>query len=90
MPLFYRQRQALMVGDELESVFRRTYGKRGPFPGSAGAAQGGREKNNAGERFSACVYLWRKEWDLNPRYGITVYRISSPAHSTTLPSFRSL
>ena len=25
---------------------------------------------------------------MNPRYGITVYRISSPAHSTTLPSFR--
>ncbi len=26
---------------------------------------------------------------MNPRYGITVYRISSPAHSTSLPSFRS-
>ena len=33
---------------------------------------------------------WRKGWDLNPRYGITVYRISSPAHSTTLPPFRIL
>ena len=31
---------------------------------------------------------WRKGWDSNPRYGITVYRISSPAHSTTLPPFR--
>lgn len=31
---------------------------------------------------------WRKGWDLNPRYGITVYRISSPAHSTTLPPFQ--
>lgn len=56
MPLFYRQRQTLMVGDELESVFRRKYGKRGPFPGSAGAAQGGREKNNAGEdSLPACI-----------------------------------
>ncbi len=32
--------------------------------------------------------LWRKGWDSNPRYGITVYRISSPAHSTSLPPFR--
>ncbi len=32
---------------------------------------------------------WRKGWDLNPRYGITVYRISSPAHSTSLPPFRN-
>lgn len=40
-------------------------------------------RNACGTRVS-----WRKEWDLNPRYGITVYRISSPAHSTTLPSFR--
>ena len=41
--------------------------------------------------FSPCgiSVFWRKEWDLNPRYGITVYRISSPAHSTSLPSFRS-
>ena len=31
---------------------------------------------------------WRRERDSNPRYGITVYRISSPAHSTTLPSLR--
>jgi hypothetical protein len=31
---------------------------------------------------------WRKGWDSNPRYGITVHRISSPAHSTTLPPFR--
>ena len=31
---------------------------------------------------------WRKGWDSNPRYGITVYRISSPAHSTSLPPFR--
>ncbi len=30
---------------------------------------------------------WRKGRDSNPRYGITVYRISSPAHSTTLPPF---
>src|SRR5215468_4196573 len=30
---------------------------------------------------------WRKGWDSNPRYGITVYRISSPAHSTSLPPF---
>ena len=28
---------------------------------------------------------WRSKRDSNPRYGITVYRISSPAHSTTLP-----
>src|SRR5689334_11888637 len=28
---------------------------------------------------------WRSRWDSNPRYGITVHRISSPAHSTTLP-----
>lgn len=37
---------------------------------------------------SAGLVFWRKGWDLNPRYGITVYRISSPAHSTTLPPFR--
>gem|GEM_PF-3897443 len=36
-------------------------------------------------RHSVC---WRKGWDSNPRYGITVYRISSPAHSTSLPPFR--
>ena len=34
--------------------------------------------------------IWRKGRDLNPRYGVTVYRISSPAHSTTLPPFRIL
>jgi len=28
---------------------------------------------------------WRRRRDSNPRYGSTVYRISSPAHSTTLP-----
>ena len=33
---------------------------------------------------------WRKGRDSNPRYGITVYRISSPAHSTTLPPFRTV
>src|SRR5574337_1043704 len=29
--------------------------------------------------------FWRRGWDSNPRYGITVNRISNPAHSTTLP-----
>src|SRR4051794_13687762 len=44
------------------------------------------------ETMKACCYpiaaglcLWRSRWDSNPRYGITVHRISSPAHSTTLP-----
>lgn len=32
--------------------------------------------------------FWRKGRDSNPRYGITVNRISSPAHSTSLPPFR--
>ena len=31
---------------------------------------------------------WRRGWDSNPRYGITVNRISNPAHSTTLPPLR--
>src|SRR4249920_760948 len=31
------------------------------------------------------LVVWRSRWDSNPRYGITVHRISSPAHSTTLP-----
>lgn len=45
------------------------------------------KKPNSGKLLSGFFESWRKEWDLNPRYGITVYRISSPAHSTTLPSF---
>ncbi len=32
---------------------------------------------------------WRRGWDSNPRYGITVNRISNPAHSTTLPPLQS-
>ena len=31
---------------------------------------------------------WRRGWDSNPRYGITVCRISSPVQSTTLPPLR--
>lgn len=31
--------------------------------------------------------LWRKVRDSNPRYPKGVYRISSPAHSVTLPTF---
>src|SRR6185312_2609084 len=31
------------------------------------------------------LHFWRRGWDSNPRYGITVNRISNPAHSTTLP-----
>ena len=27
---------------------------------------------------SKCLIFWRKGWDSNPRYGITVHRISSP------------
>jgi hypothetical protein len=34
------------------------------------------------------THFWRKGRDSNPRYGETVHRISSPAHSTTLPPFR--
>ena len=33
---------------------------------------------------------WRKGRDSNPRYGRAVYRISSPAHSTSLPPFRTI
>ena len=33
------------------------------------------------------IAFWRKGRDSNPRYGRPVYRISSPAHSTTLPPF---
>ena len=33
---------------------------------------------------------WRKGRDSNPRYGRAVYRISSPAHSTSLPPFRAI
>lgn len=36
----------------------------------------------------ANAMYWRKGWDSNPRYSITVHRISSPAHSTTLPPFQ--
>jgi hypothetical protein len=32
--------------------------------------------------------IWWRGWDSNPRHGITVNRISSPAHSTTLPPLR--
>jgi hypothetical protein len=39
-------------------------------------------------RMARLLMSWRKGWDSNPRYGITVHRISSPAHSTTLPPFR--
>ena len=42
----------------------------------------GQEK---GPWFSEALTTWRSRWDSNPRYGITVHRISSPAHSTTLP-----
>src|SRR5690606_35374921 len=31
---------------------------------------------------------WRRGWDSNPRYGITVRLISSQVHSTTLPPLR--
>ena len=30
-------------------------------------------------------FVWRRGWDSNPRYCITVRRISSPVQSTTLP-----
>jgi hypothetical protein len=42
-----------------------------------------------GPRGPYSLMFWRKGWDSNPRYGITVHRISSPAHSTTLPPFLS-
>src|SRR5260363_367217 len=38
-------------------------------------------------KFRPELSQWRKGWDLNPRYGLTVHRISNPAHSTTLPPF---
>src|SRR5260364_326651 len=38
-------------------------------------------------KFRQNLSQWRKGWDLNPRYGLTVHRISNPAHSTTLPPF---
>ena len=28
--------------------------------------------------------MWRRGWDSNPRYGVTVHLISNQAHSTTL------
>ena len=34
--------------------------------------------------------FWRRGWDSNPRYGITVNRISNPAHSTTLPPLQNI
>ena len=46
-----------------------------------------RKQNNKKKRHCSRS-IWRKGRDLNPRYGVTVYRISSPAHSTTLPPFR--
>src|SRR5690606_16103675 len=45
----------------------------------------GQEKS---PRWRALEFFWRKGRDSNPRYGKPVYRISSPAHSTTLPPFR--
>ena len=45
-------------------------------------------KQTQGEKPLAAILYWRKGWDSNPRYGITVYRISSPAHSTSLPPFQ--
>ncbi len=33
--------------------------------------------------------VWRRGWDSNPRYGRPVNRISSPAHSTTLPPLQN-
>src|SRR5690348_1009988 len=35
------------------------------------------------------LHYWRRGWDSNPRYGITVNRISNPAHSTTLPPLQN-
>lgn len=32
--------------------------------------------------------IWRRGWDSNPRYGVTVRLISSQVHSTTLPPLR--
>jgi hypothetical protein len=40
------------------------------------------------DEVSQPVTRWRRGWDSNPRYGITVNRISNPAHSTTLPPLR--
>ena len=37
---------------------------------------------------SFSFYAWRKMRDSNPRYPKGVYRISSPAHSVTLPIFQ--
>ena len=34
------------------------------------------------------AWVWRRGWDSNPRYSRGVNRISSPAHSTTLPPLR--
>src|SRR5436190_24215997 len=54
----------------------------------------GRKKLSSNQRLVAAVLhaiacadrvWWRRGSDSNPRYGITVHRISSPAHSTTLP-----
>ena len=49
------------------------------------------ERTKTKARESRAFFIrWRKGRDSNPRYGITVYRISSPAHSTTLPPFRTV
>jgi membrane-bound lytic murein transglycosylase F len=34
------------------------------------------------------LFIWRRGWDSNPRYGKTVRLISSQVHSTTLPPLR--
>src|SRR5690606_41582701 len=52
-----------------------------------GAARGTMRTGASWRR--GCGEAWRKGWDSNPRYGLTVHRISSPAHSTTLPPFRA-
>ena len=36
------------------------------------------------------IEIWRKERDSNPRYGISVCRLSRAVQSTTLPSFHDV
>ena len=68
---------------------RRLAGKRGEQDRTRNPHRTNKNARLVSGHFFAKPDAWRRGWDSNPRYGITVHRISSPAHSTTLPPLQA-